>query len=333
MRNDFLTLAMTVRLNIHDLNNEAIAGNVADIRLVRLVDENGNAREATGVSGRMLKHWHLAYMRDFELKERPEESRLCRSCRIAEPMRPVFSDETIKKLQKKVSLVEIALAEKEAVQNCIIDDIHGFLSTTATPVRRNSRTMFSWLVPVLASLDARRQALHTRVSREVPVTEEERRAQMLFYKSYASGVYGMVSAFDIERVGYVESSGDYVIDEREQKIRLKRALDSYHLMIGGSIGASLSHALPHAKCEELVVALSTDGPLPNFTSPIYKAYLENYLGMLKYPDKSVNVLAYSSIRSLDDLGESLKESKITFKVFSDIGGIFEYLRNLFGLKS
>ena len=54
----FLAFAVKVQLNVHDLNNEAVAGNVTDIRLMEFIDEAGEKREVPAVSGRMLKHWH-----------------------------------------------------------------------------------------------------------------------------------------------------------------------------------------------------------------------------------------------------------------------------------
>ncbi len=51
----FVTFAVKMQLNVHDLNNEAVAGNVTDIRIMEFLDENGKRQEAPAVSGRMLK--------------------------------------------------------------------------------------------------------------------------------------------------------------------------------------------------------------------------------------------------------------------------------------
>ncbi|MGQ9848020.1 MAG: hypothetical protein ACUVQP_11060, partial [Bacteroidales bacterium] len=59
----FVTFAVKMQLNVHDLNNEAVAGNVTDIRVMEFLNENGERQEAPAVSGRMLKHWHYEGMK------------------------------------------------------------------------------------------------------------------------------------------------------------------------------------------------------------------------------------------------------------------------------
>ncbi|MGC9320082.1 MAG: hypothetical protein ACP5KN_18770, partial [Armatimonadota bacterium] len=140
---------------------------------------------------------------------------------------------------------------------------------------------FSWLLPVLdeGAETTQRQVVHTRVSRQREREEGEAAAQMLFYKSYASGIYGFVSALDLQRLGYMEETQRYVEGvDREQRMRL--ATQAYRHMLTGRIGASQSHAIPHADCLELMVATSDGGPLPFPVSPIYPGYIEKYLGII-----------------------------------------------------
>jgi len=114
--------------------------------------------------------------------------------------------------------------------------------------------------------------VHNRVSRN-PEDQE------IFYKSYASGIYGFVSALDIERLGYMEETQEYVDGvDREQRARL--AIDAYRHMLTGRLGASQSHAVPHADCLELMVATSDAGPLPFPVSPIYPGYVAKYQGII-----------------------------------------------------
>ena len=143
--------------------------------------------------------------------------------------------------------------------------------------------MFSWLMPVLGVKGTQKQVLHTRVSRQEATAEDEQSAQMLFYKSYASGIYAFVSALDVERIGLVElllaSGNPYVIDENERKERIKVAIEAYRYMISGQIGASLSHALPHMNPIEILVCYSETGPLPFPVSPMYPDYLSKTVGL------------------------------------------------------
>jgi len=266
---DFLTIAARMILNVHDLNNEAVAGNVSDIRLIDYVDLQGQRREGPAVSGRMLKHWHVELFTDLV---RQAGGDLCDQCAKGEPVRGPQAED--KGPDEEV--------HELAVQRCAVCDLHGFLAAEGSrSVRRDSRAMFSWLIPVLDgdTETTQRQVVHTRVSRERRGEQSETAAQMLFYKSYASGIYGFVSALDIERLGYMEETQEYVADVDRDR-RAKLAIDAYRHMLTGRLGASQSHAIPHADCLELMVATSAAGPLPFPVSPIYPGYVAKYVGII-----------------------------------------------------
>jgi len=150
----FLSLAAKLTLNVHDLNNEAVAGNVSDIRVIDYVDMNGRRIEAPAVSGRMLKHAHLSLMRELVDKDD-----LCDGCAAGEPVRPG------KKTKEGLLDFDRDKSEEAAVKDCAICDVHGFLVAAGNiSRRRNSRAMFSWLLPVLGDSETlSRQVTHTRV--------------------------------------------------------------------------------------------------------------------------------------------------------------------------
>jgi len=296
----YLTISARLMLNVHDLNNEATAGNVSDIRMIDYIDLEGNRREAPAVSGRMLKHWHVEALRGAL----PPRAPLCDSCAAGEPLRPGewqdVKDSKTKETARK--LVLVSRPEAEAVQKCVVCDMHGYLiargaqSTQETPEeetaatekgvseRRNSRVMFSWLLPVLDGDPdvTSRQVIHNRVA-DLSVAED-RQAMMPYNKSYASGIYGFVSVLDAGRVGYVETIEKKderdVLQPQDKASRLRAAVEAYRSLLTGKMGASLSHALPHADCRQVVVAASTAGPLPAPISPIYPDYLAKYVGLL-----------------------------------------------------
>lgn len=278
----FVTFAVRLQLNVHDLNNEAVAGNVTDIRLMEFLDENGKIAEVPAVSGRMLKHWHYEGMRHLILNGSYNSVPLCAGCKMGEPVRPAEF--------KNNKLAQVAKPETQAINDCCICDIHGYLiaqgaegQTRGTSARRSSRVMFSWLMPVLGTQTAQRQVLHTRVSQQESMGDEEQAAQMIFHKSYASGIYAFVSALDVDRIGLVElnlvDSNPYAIADEARKTRIKVAIEAYRLMLAGQIGASLSHALPHANPLEILVAYSENSPLPFPVSPIYSDYISKTVGL------------------------------------------------------
>ncbi len=281
----FFTLSAKLILNAHDLNNEATAGNVSDIRSIEYVGLDGQRREAAAVSGRMLKHYHYAAMRELALGAALP---LCDGCHAGEPIRPGR--------REGEKLAQVAMSEAEAVGGCAICDVHGYLIAQAprgergrgVSTRRNSRCTVSWLLPVLDGAEtSSRQVVHTRVSQQE--ASDQQQTQMLFYKSYASGLYGFISALDIGRIGYLESQGQRV-ENLDWQARARAAILGYRDLLSGRLGASQSHALPHAAPLEVTVALSRNGPLPNPVSPIYPDYRRHYLGLL--PREGVEVFGY-----------------------------------------
>ena len=126
------------------------------------------------------------------------------------------------------------------------------------------------------------------------MAEGEGAAQMIFNKSYASGVYAFVSALDIERIGLVELSlgtnSPYAIEDSERKQRAKVAIEAYRYLISGQMGASLSHAIPHTQPIEVLVAYSETSPLPFPISPVYGNYIEEYKGLVP---KDTSILLWS----------------------------------------
>lgn len=273
----FVAFAVKVQLNVHDLNNEAVAGNVTDIRIMEFLDENGERKEAPAVSGRMLKHWHYEGMRHLILNGPYSSIPLCDGCKAGEPIRPGEI--------KNGNLVQVARPERDAILSCAVCDIHGYLiakeaqteGERGVSARRSSRSMFSWLMPVLGIETTSKQVIHNRVSSDPNV-------MIPFNKSYASGIYAFVSALDIDRIGLLESnlgsSNPYVVDVNERKERIKVAIEAYRLMISGQLGASLSHAIPHVNPVEILAIYSEKGPLPFPISPIYSDFLIKTKGLM-----------------------------------------------------
>lgn len=282
----FVTFAVKTQLNVHDLNNEAVAGNVTDIRIMEFLDEEGKRQEAPAVSGRMLKHWHYEGMRHLILNGSYSSVQLCAGCKAGEPIRPGA-------INNGNLLQNSGVSEKNAIKNCAVCDIHGYLiakpETTAgeggISARRTSRSMFSWLMPVLDKETVSKQVIHTRVSQQQSMAGGGDKAQMIFNKSYASGIYAFVSTLDVDRIGLVElnlgSENPYAVDDNNgRKDRIKVAIEAYRYLISGQMGASLSHAIPHMNPVEILVAYSENGPLPFPVSPMYSDYIPKTIGLM-----------------------------------------------------
>jgi CRISPR-associated protein Cst2 len=146
---------------------------------------------------------------------------------------------------------------------------------------------------------------------EAKVTEQQLRAQMLFNKSYASGTYSFVSALDLKGIGYVEGEGNQVLSADEWKRRAEMAVKAYIPMLTGNMGASLSHAIPHVDCVELILAVSAEKPIMIPFSPMYKGYGQKYMGLLGTRD-DVNVYTYGI-----DIAGAIRKEKLS-ELFEDV---------------
>lgn len=336
----FVTFAVKTQLNVHDLNNEAVAGNVTDIRIMEFLDEDGKRQEAPAVSGRMLKHWHYEAMRKLG---REQTLPLCDSCNIGEPVRPA----TLTTENKLSHQEAIDAGTQEVIKKCAICDIHGYLAAIAgkgrrgrrtseegeeeqegISERRSSRVMFSWLMPVLVKIKpdlemgpVSKQIIHSRVKSGKDFKEKDLTSQMPFNKSYASGIYAFVSALDVDRVSLVElnlgSDNPYAIatDSEERKNRIKVAIEAYRFMLSGQIGANLSHAVPHVNPLEILVAYSETGPLPFPVSPMYSDYISKTVGLMP---KQTKLLYMSSETPASETPAGVEKKETINQIFDEL---------------
>lgn len=288
----YLSIAAKLVLNVHDLNNEGSIGQSLDIRQIRMVDETGNAlEEMPAVSGRMMKHWHLEHMRRRALEAKMP---LCNTCGSGQPDRQATAED-----------------ELTAIQGCVICDTHGFLSTATmkNAPRRSSCTSFSWLLPVLGTKPESKQVIHSRVASGTAASSgTDETAQMIFHKSYASGIFAFIASIDLNRIGQTIDNRKITDDIKERR---KLTIQSLLPICLGAFGASQSHALPHAKCAGLLAALSTtEKPIPNLISPIYQKGFEESISLLDSIKTGVDWWTY---------GEGLKNAKPNVQdVFDEI---------------
>ncbi|RLG35554.1 hypothetical protein DRN98_00985 [Methanosarcinales archaeon] len=288
----YLSIAAKLVLNVHDLNNEGSVGQSVDIRQIRMVDEDGNPlEEMPAVSGRMMKHWHLEYMRKKALEDCLD---LCPTCKSGQPDRQTDAED-----------------ELVAIKECIICDVHGFLSTkrTRNAPRRSSCISFSWLLPTLGAKPETKQVIHSRVASGTEASSGgEETSQMIYYKSYASGVFAFIANIDLKRIGKTIDNRSI---ENDPQDRRKLAVQALLPLVLGSFGASQSHALPHTKCLGLLAALSTtEKPIPNLISPIYMNGFDESISLLESLGNGVKWWTY---------GERLKNAKKTVQeVFDEV---------------
>lgn len=228
-------------------------------------------------------------------------------------------------LHGKKAKVTGELTEEEGVRSIKVsyiqsgrakEKVEKGISPKGLSLRRSSCTNFSWLLPVLAKdeqgnsiVPVTQQVIHSRVAPGA-VEGEEGTSQMIFHKSYASGIYGFICSIELGRIGK-PLKGQGITDHIERKRRQKIAVQALLPICLGAFGASQSHALPHTRCLGLLAAISTtEKPIPNLISPIYSKGFKESISLLESLKNGVEWWTY---------GEGLEKSKNTIQeVFDEI---------------
>jgi len=292
--------------NLHSLNNEGNIGNVVEPRTLKLAD----GTTTDGISGEMLKHIHVARLWELEA----DKTKFCPVCRVLEPMRADQNPE-VTKFKKG----EEAAAVSQALTDCIVCDLHGFLVQRPT-VARQSTVEFGWAVGLRGHVhrDIHQHARHavgfkgegkpdeSAPGEQAEPAAEERRAtsQMLFNRPTRSGVYAIVTVFQPWRIGL--NTVDYSYPAGlDRQARYGLALQAYEAMFLRTDGAMTSTRLPHPEGFEGAVVVSRE----NFPAPVVSPLKDDYRDELEH-------LA------------SVTSAKFDVLEFDDIGGFVQTLRSL-----
>ncbi len=269
--------------NLHSLNNEGTVGNVTEPRSIKIIDPNtGEAITTDGISGEMLKHVHGRF-----LWEIVDKKNLCDGCKKMEPERG-FRDETIR---SKKNFKEAA---KEAIEKCVICDLHGFLFHEGEITgSRDSLIQFGWVVGKGEILrDIHTHARHAVGERKT--SKENTSSQMVYHRPTRSGIYALVSVFQPWRIGLNNVTMEYVknVNRRE---RYELALKAYQAMFLRTEGAMTTTRLPHAEnFEGLIVVSKTNFPAP-VISPLKDSYIEEIEKINKNLEEIFELLKFTSL--------------------------------------
>jgi len=325
----FIKLTTRLIVNAHNLNNEASVGTFTDIRRIKLVNSNGEVKEVVAVSGNMLKHYHFLYTK--RILESLGYDKFCDHCKREEAFR--LDEKDTRVIPGKGELEDYVESEKRIISQCAIEDIHGYLSPTRLPIKRDSRVRFSWLVPVEDQEEALTTALHNRVIKVIPVKqtaeESEKKAEAeekeieekleervkgmaIFYKQYASGIYSFSASIDAKRIGMSDYTLKPIEELGHDEISLRKlaSIKSLVPLITGEAGASMSRALPIVQPLEILIMASEYPGLPNLVSAYYSEY------------KDANLKLINAARNLTDKTiHLLVAPKEAFPEFKDIKGI------------
>jgi CRISPR-associated protein Cst2 len=308
----------------------------------------------------MLKHIHATCIWALQA----DKSKFCPACRILEPMRAEQNPNV-------TGAGGVEAATNQALSDCILCDLHGFLVQRPT-VHRDSTVQFGWAVGLREQIyrDIHQHARHAVgeearevrgeqvgrgdgskkefTLRHVPVIQNSQMiyvggvaqkegpdytlnnarggitfttaptpgvemtadysypttAQMLYSRPTRSGVYALVSLFQLWRIGLNTITYQYPqgLDRRE---RYQLALRAYQAMFWRTDGAMTTTRLPHLEAFEGVLVVARQNvPVP-VVSPLKDGYRDE-----------IEALARASGNAFEHVP------------FNDLAGFVEALQNL-----
>jgi len=151
--------------------------------------------------------------------------------------------------------------EANAIRNCIVDDVGGFLAPTDPPVKRTSRIYTGYAIPSIMDLEA--SAIEPQMhARHAPPTEiikgGQVKPQMLYTIETASAIYAFQFSVDISGIGRQSyTSRNLVISLDEKKKRVETVIEAlYQVVAQGMMGAKRTRFDPYYTVLSAVASVS-----------------------------------------------------------------------------
>ncbi len=296
----YLSMSVRVLVNVEALNAVESLGNIIRHRKATIVIPRsvGTSRRlelvsVPVISGEALRHGYQCTLANLASVSGKPVCTFCSTCEFVKhgvrPLLEQFEPQLYNAISGKSTLAE---KERVIIENCVVEDVGGFLIPLEPPVRRTSRLYMSYMIPSLADLKFSSEVqFHTRgapqaenlvnLMREEKVgkarIEERERPQSIYYVESSSAVYTFSATLDLSGIGVTsncdKSDGSKLICEKlDGRERLERArlaiLALAELVKGGVFGGKQSSYRPHWMPLSIVISISR--PLRFMTAPAHK---------------------------------------------------------------
>ncbi len=260
-----VSLSARILLNADALNMAESVGNVTRHRRAPVVIKTEKGFQllyVPAISGETLAHAYQSHLVDVAKRNNLP---LCKCCE-----KRTFVKSTDKKVIERCGIKvpskgkKKSEIEKAIIQQCVVEDIGGFLNSDNT-VKRTSRFRVGYMLPTLDSLKVgavgTEPELHVRYA-----GAEQSEGQMLYYVEVSSALYNFTFSIDLssigvlstENLGYEESLDS--LDPTERFKRAEAALAALKNFMGSMLwGAKRTRFNPQWEIMSLVVAV-TDLP-------------------------------------------------------------------------
>lgn len=313
-----LSISSRLTLDMHSLNNEGSEGNQIQTRMVDIVADDDQLYSVNAISGDMLKHIQAEHL--YRIARGQPNLPLCEACKVFDANRISADPDFISLIQGKPDSETIDLM----LQRCVLDDIEGNLITADRSTPRKSVAEFGWVVGIPVDENGRDLTttgsyFHVKYASErgagaraAARTEEARQAnlgQTPFHRPASSGIYALVSHYEINRIGYNDIARRYILDDAARLARHKALLESVLFTFLELNGAMRSAQLPHLVQAQGVVSYSTAVVPAPMVSPLNAAY-------------------HQEIGSIGEVLNQLRPNAVVVKPFDSISAFANIMRDL-----
>ena len=288
-------MSVRVLANVEALNAVESLGNIIRHRKATIVIPRsvGTSRRlelvsVPVISGEALRHGYQCTLASLASVSGKPVCTFCSTCEFVKhgvrPLLERFEPQLHNAISGKSTLAE---KERVIIENCVVEDVGGFLIPLEPPVRRTSRLYISYMMPSLADLKFSSEVqFHTRgapqaenlanLMRKTGIEERER-PQSIYYVESSSAVYTFSATLDLSGISVTSNcdkkdGSKLVCEKLDGREGLERArlaiLALAELVKGGVFGGKQSSYRPH--WIPLSVVISISRPLRFMTAPAHK---------------------------------------------------------------
>jgi CRISPR-associated protein Cst2 len=316
-----LSVCARATLDMHSLNNEGSEGTQIQTRMVNIVAADGRLYNVNGISGDMFKHIQAEHL--YHIARNGNNLPLCAACRVFDANRISADREYIAEIKGKSDAEAIDLM----LARCVLDDIEGNLITADRSTPRKSVVEFGWVVglPEVTATDSyfhvKYAAERGEAARAAAAEEEARKAnlgQTPFHRPASSGIYAVVSHYEVSRIGFNDITRRYVPDEAARQARYRALLESVLYTFVQPKGAMRAAQLPHIVAFEGVVTYTTavlPAPTVSPLNPDYVQEIERVAAALNgLRPQAVTVQRFATLGEFAGAMQALIETTTPFAV-------------------
>jgi len=336
----FLSLGLRALVNVEAMNMVESVGNIVRHRKAAVVykREGGYVvRWVPAVSGESIAHSYQAWLASLALNRRLPVCDYCEKMEFVKHADPrIFGEKPwekeLKALAESVEAEEGGGSEEESkskrrsskkapkgpqvldfmhtfektlVENCVVEDIGGFLYARGTPVKRTSRFATSYMIPALDAVERAVVESQFQVRHAPTAGQMWDQAQMPYNVEVGSAVYALSLYIDLASVGCTSAVKRECLPLEKRKERAELAIDALALMLDERIfGAKQTRFNPILEYEVVLVSLSD--PVPFNVSPpasgpgFVQETVERSRAFESATKSEVTLFAYAKEKSLVD---------------------------------